>query len=62
MHIVLSHALHWSSAALQQRSGAQGTFACRYIKNGFGTYWENGNVEAALVPHPTLTATATAGK
>jgi dTDP-D-glucose 4,6-dehydratase len=29
-----------------------------YIKNGFGTYWENGNVEAALVPHPTLTATA----
>jgi dTDP-D-glucose 4,6-dehydratase len=33
-----------------------------YIKNGMSTYWENGNVEAALVPHPTLNATAaTAG-
>jgi dTDP-D-glucose 4,6-dehydratase len=27
-----------------------------YLKNGFATYWENGNVEAALVAHPTLTA------
>ena len=33
---------------------------CRFIKNGFGTYWENGNVEAALVPHPTLTASSSA--
>ena len=34
--------------------------ACRFIKNGFATYWENGNVEAALVPHPTLTASSSA--
>jgi hypothetical protein len=27
-------------------------------KEGFGSYWENGNVEAALVPHPTLTGSA----
>ena len=24
-----------------------------YLKNGFGNYWDNGNVEAALQPHPT---------
>ena len=27
-----------------------------YLKNGFAAYWENGNMDAALVPHPTLTA------
>jgi hypothetical protein len=29
-----------------------------YINNGLSTYWENGNVEAALVPHPTLTGSS----
>jgi dTDP-D-glucose 4,6-dehydratase len=28
-----------------------------YLKNGTAGYWENGNVDAALVAHPTLTAT-----
>jgi UDP-glucose 4,6-dehydratase len=27
-----------------------------YLKNGKAGYWENGNMDAALVPHPTLTA------
>jgi dTDP-D-glucose 4,6-dehydratase len=30
-----------------------------YLDNGFATYWENGNVEAALTAHPTLTASST---
>jgi dTDP-D-glucose 4,6-dehydratase len=30
-----------------------------YLANGFSTYWENGNVEAALSAHPTLTASST---
>jgi hypothetical protein len=25
-----------------------------YLKNGFGEYWDNGNVEAALQPHPVM--------
>lgn len=25
-----------------------------YLKHGFADYWENGSVEAALAPHPTL--------
>lgn len=29
-----------------------------YLDNGFSTYWENGNVEAALVAHPTLTGSS----
>ena len=29
-----------------------------YLKNGFATYWENGNVEAALTAHPTLAASS----
>jgi UDP-glucose 4,6-dehydratase len=24
-----------------------------YLKHGFADYWDNGNVEAALQPHPT---------
>ncbi len=24
-----------------------------FLKNGFSDYWDNGNVEAALQPHPT---------
>lgn len=27
-----------------------------YLKNGFGEYWDNGNVEAALQPHPVMPA------
>lgn len=31
-----------------------------YLSHGLATYWENGNVEAALVAHPTLTASTIA--
>jgi dTDP-D-glucose 4,6-dehydratase len=30
-----------------------------YLAHGLATYWENGNVEAALAAHPTLTASTT---
>ena len=25
-----------------------------YVENGFGNYWDNGDVEAALQPHPII--------
>lgn len=25
-----------------------------YLKNGFNAYWDNGDVEAALEPHPII--------
>jgi hypothetical protein len=32
----------------------------RYLENGFSSYWDNGNVEAALSAHPTLQQVHTA--
>ena len=32
-----------------------------YLKNGFGEYWDNGNVEAALQPHPVMPSGGGAG-
>jgi len=29
-----------------------------YLRNGFAEYWDNGNVEAALQPHPMMPASA----
>lgn len=30
-----------------------------YLKNGFAQYWDNGNLEMALMPHPSLQPAAT---
>ena len=46
------------SVAVSCQAQETATLTCerlrRYLANGFATYWENGNVEAALVAHPTL--------